>query len=558
MKINLNHKVNIDLRFFLLGIFLLPISLMAQTWEGDGSLEKVEVEIVKERQVSVPPASRNYQKIPPRPFEPIVPAIVYNFKNFGFETPDYKPLIRPLKLKQEEIEKLRGNYISAGYGNFSAPYLEAFFNSKRNKNRFFSSHVFHQSYGKGPIDDKNSASGNTQVDLVAKGFTKTLVSGAYLGYENRTSYFYGYENVPTLGRENFKQAYNIYSVSGDVGNSNRSDFNFGLKGRFSYLEDHYKAVESEVDFLFNSYYNISDQNRLHLIADYIVIARKDELVDAKPRHLFKFKPAFLFNPIEDLSLTVGVNTAIENDTISKKSFHLYPNIRGEYSIGQSISLFANVTGDVDKVGLHTITGENLWTAPNVSIFHTNRSLDFSVGLMGKIGRMGSFNFGGAFANLKNWYFYENQPTDQSKFILNYDGGNTGRANLFAEVGYEKVSFMKFRLRGDYYSYKADTIAVISHRPTYKADALLTFNFYNKLHLDINFIAQGGMKAMDYQLGRVVDLKEALDLNVRADYFVSKQFSLFVRMNNILSTEYPLYIHYPVRGFQAMGGVSWTF
>ncbi|NJN41206.1 MAG: hypothetical protein HC811_02150 [Flammeovirgaceae bacterium] len=90
------------------------------------------------------------------------------------------------------------------------------------------------------------------------------------------------------------------------------------------------------------------------------------------------------------------------------------------------------------------------------------------------------------------------------------------------------------------------------------DALLAFTFNEKLHADVNFIGQGGMKAMDYQLGQIVELKEALDLNVRVDYFVSKQFSLFIRMNNILSTEYPVYINYPVRGFQAMGGVSWVF
>ncbi|NJN41205.1 MAG: hypothetical protein HC811_02145 [Flammeovirgaceae bacterium] len=346
-------------------------------------------------------------------------------------------------MKQEEIEKLRGNYISAGYGNYAAPYLEANFNSKRNKNRYYSGHVFHQSYGKGPVDDENSASGNTKIDLEAKGFSKQLVTGAYLGFENMTSYFYGYETLPTVDRNNFKQSYTIYSVGGDLGNLNKSNFNYGLKGKFSYLEDNYSAVESEVDVLFNSYYKLSDRNKVIINSDYIVIARRDELVDAKPRHLFKINPAFQFKPIDELSLIVGVNTSIENDTIGKKSFHVYPNIIADYSLGQAVSLFANLTGDMDKVGLHTISKENLWTAPNISIFHTNRSFDFSTGFKGKLGKMGVFNIGGAYANLKNWYFYESLASDQAKFIVNYDGGNTGRMNLFAEVGYEKVKFMKF-------------------------------------------------------------------------------------------------------------------
>ncbi|NJN41204.1 MAG: hypothetical protein HC811_02140 [Flammeovirgaceae bacterium] len=64
MKIKSSYTISSILlkSSFLFSLFFLPALIMAQTWEGDGSLEKVEVEIVKERQVSVPPASRNYEK----------------------------------------------------------------------------------------------------------------------------------------------------------------------------------------------------------------------------------------------------------------------------------------------------------------------------------------------------------------------------------------------------------------------------------------------------------------------------------------------------------------
>lgn len=539
-------------------VLFCPISLFAQSWEGDGSLEKVEVEIIKERQVSVPVANRNFEKIPPRPIEPIKPEIVYRFKKFDVETPEYHPAIRPLRLKQEEIDKFNGNYISAGYGNFTAPYLEGYFNSKRNRNSYYGAHIYHQSYGKGPIDGANSASGTTEIELFGKAFTNKLVSGANFGFENLTTYFYGYENSPVIDRALFKQQYNVYSVSADIGNSNKSDYNFRFTGGFSYLEDNYKAAESEVDMLFETDYKFAEDKKLSLKANYFLIARKDEFVDADPRHLLKINPAFKFDPVDKLSLSIGINTAIENDTIGKKSFHLYPNILADYTLGELFSAFVNVTGDMDKVALHTIIRENLWTAPNVSIFHTNRSIDFSGGLKGQLGKTGAFTIGGAYANLVHWYFYENGFPDRTKFILNYEGGNTGRVNWFTELSYEKSKFIKLRIRGDYYFYSADTLAVISHKPLYRVDGAATFNVYDKLHININFIVQGGMKALDFQLGRVLDLKEAIDLNIRADYFVSKQFTLFVRMNNILSTEYPVFIHYPVRGFQATGGISWSF
>ena len=37
---------------------------------GEGEIEKVEIEIVKDRQIVLPKANRNFEKVPPRPAEP--------------------------------------------------------------------------------------------------------------------------------------------------------------------------------------------------------------------------------------------------------------------------------------------------------------------------------------------------------------------------------------------------------------------------------------------------------------------------------------------------------
>src|SRR5882672_6108493 len=105
---------------FLLGIGLFGSSIVHA--QGEGEIEKVEIEIVKNREVSVPQASRNFEKIPPRPVEPIKPEISYQFKNLSFNVPDYNPVIRPLRLKAESISKIYGNYVSAGLGNYASPY----------------------------------------------------------------------------------------------------------------------------------------------------------------------------------------------------------------------------------------------------------------------------------------------------------------------------------------------------------------------------------------------------------------------------------------------------
>ena len=86
----------------------------------------------------------------------------------------------------------------------------------------------------------------------------------------------------------------------------------------------------------------------------------------------------------------------------------------------------------------------------------------------------------------------------------------------------------------------------------------SFNIYSKFTLQIDFVTQGGMKAFDNLTLKTLTLDPALDLNVKANYFLSKQFAVFLKFNNILSSDYPLYYNYPVRGFQAMAGLSWSF
>src|SRR6187455_2000510 len=66
-----------------------------------GELQDMTIEIVKDRQVTVPKANRNFDKIPPRPAETIKPPITYEFQSFSFQAPQVNPLIKPLKLKAE-------------------------------------------------------------------------------------------------------------------------------------------------------------------------------------------------------------------------------------------------------------------------------------------------------------------------------------------------------------------------------------------------------------------------------------------------------------------------
>jgi hypothetical protein len=548
------------MRTTLLFTFFVSLSSLAfaqQEWEG-GELEDVEIEIVKERQIVLPKANRNFEKIPPRPAESLSPPVKYDFRPFNFQTSPINPAIKPLKLKPTDPSEVYGGYLSAGFGNYASPYLEGFINSTRDKNKLIGAHAFLRSSDKGPVDGKNSGSGSSGISVYGKSFSESVSLSGEAGFENRSTHFYGYEPGTDVSPSSIKQSYNLFKLHGELANAKNSDFAYKLGAGFSYLSDKFKATETEVDLDFNSSYKINEQSGIGIKSGYYIITRKDEFIDAKPRSLFFVNPTYEFYPVEDLKLSAGVVAAFENDSIDSKNVHAYPDLHASYPLSPSVEVRASLTGGIEKVSLQSLSNQNLWLAPNVPIFHTNKLFDLQAALYTKIGNKVSVSGGFSFASLKNWYFFLNTPTDQSKFTVDYDLGATKRTNFFASLSFAHEERAKFLLRGDVFSYSTDKIEEAWHRPTYKLTGDASFNIYKKLLLNVNLIAQGGMKAFDWNTDQVVKLDPAFDLNVRTEYLFSDSFSFFVQLNNITSNKYPVFFNYPVRGFQVLGGITWTF
>ncbi len=553
-----------------------------EQWEketGEGEIADVEIEIVKDRKIVLPKAVRNFEKIPPRPFEPIKPAITYELKNFQFTTPPYRPSVRPLKLKQEELSKIYGNYVSGGLGNYGSFYLEGSMTTKRDKNKFLGAHLYTRSFASGPVDGKNSASSATNFQVFGKSTGKAVTLTGDANYDVRSGYFYGY--VPDgsgleVNRDRIRQVYTTYGLNIGLENTKVSDFNYKLKAGYSYLQDFYHAREGEASIEFSSAYKISDKTKFILDADYFLINRKDSLI-SQDRHLFRVKPAYQFNPIDKLLLTAGANVAYSSDQYpGSKDFHFYPHLKAQYELSPSFEAYGIVTGDMDKVDLHSLSSENMWLTSN-HIFsnvndnrnfytNTNRAVEFRGGINGKLGKKVAVGAGISVAELKNYYFYgvftgNNNPAHQvipayiTAFFPAYDG-STKRVNPFAEISYAEAETFKLSLRGDYFNYSTQDLPGPSLRPTYRVSATSVYNMFDKISLEAGFIAQGGMKF--YTTPNSASLDPAFDLNIKTRYFISKQVSAFVMLNNILGNNYPLYLNYPARGFQVLAGVSWSF
>lgn len=552
---------------FVLGLMLVSTATFGQDpqqkkedWEKEGEIESIEIEIVKERQITLPKANRNFEKIPPRPSEPIKPPITYDFRSFSFQAPQVSLSVKPLKLKAESKPTVYGGFVRAGFGNYASPLLEAFINTRRDKNKLMGAYAYHHSSGKGPVDGKNSGAGASGISLYGKSFSELFALSGNVSFDNRTTHFYGYPKGVELDTDTLKQSFVLFKMGGEITNSRNSDFSYTLGAAFSHMADKYKAKESEVNLTFRSAYELNEQSAMELNADYAIISRKDEQVEAKPRNLFTIYPSYSFVILEELKLKVGFVAAFENDDIDSKSAHVYPTAKATYPLSPSVDVEGALSGGIEKVSLQSLVNENLWIAPNIDIYHSNKTIDLSAAVRAKLGNKVFTQAGLVLSTIKNLYSYQNLRDDQSKFETVYDLGTVKRSNLYASLSYAQSEVAKFLVRGDLYSYSGGDFSDVYHRPTHKLTVNGSYNIYNKIILTADIIAQGGMKARAYNGNEfeVIKLKNAFDLNAKAEYIFSESFSAFLQFNNITSNQYPVLQHYPVRGFQVMAGITWSF
>jgi hypothetical protein len=559
---------------FLFALLAIPALAQNPTWEEGGKeMKEVEIEIIRSRENKVPKANRLFEKISPRPAELISPPITYNYKVFNFQTPELNPVARPLRLKQEESSQTYRGYVSVGLGNYSSQYLDGFITNKPDKKKLIGAHMFLNRSGKGPVDGDNSGSAHTGVSAFAQTFSKELAFGANVGIEQRSSHFYGYPESMEVEQDSIKQAYTLFNLGAQIMNARKSDFSYQLGGNFSFINDKFEAKESTVDLLFKSAYKINEEQAINLNADYSIINRKDVDVEAKARNLFQLNGYYSFVTKSDFYLQLGATVALENDSIDSKDFHFYPDVKLTYALNDAVDVVGSLSGGMEKVSLQTLSNENIWLAPSIATFHTNKKFDINAGIRAKLGGKVLAGAGISFAALQNMYYFMNAPMsdgpefDQSKFLVNYDLGTTKRTNFYASLLFTFSDVAKVSLQGDYYAYSVDDMYVASspnnlneawHKPTYRVTAGASYNLYKKLVFNLDMIAQGGMKAYDWNTEETIDLKAAFDLSLRTEYLISDTFSAFVDLNNIASSKYPLFYNYPSRGFQAMAGITWKF
>ncbi|MFD2570365.1 TonB-dependent receptor [Spirosoma soli] len=555
---------------FTLSLLSLSATLLAQQQPRptrpakEGEVDNQEITVEKSRKIELPPANRLFNKIPSLKPSAEQRKLTYEFEDRKLTVGDPRitpGVLAPTATQPDETPSYN-NYVKVGAGNYSSFLGEGFVGITNLSNLALEGSARHLSSGIGPVDGKNSAQSDTRLRLTGKYLTDAFKFQADLGFDRNAYYFYGYSRQfaesPGFDREQIRQRLNTVNFRVGIENAkSESAIDYSLRTGITSLRDLYNASETDWGTNFNASLGISDNVFALVAADAYVTQRSDgSIVDN--RNLFRVKPTFKYtSPL--FTITAGINAV--NQTDQRQGINdtrAFPVVDVDVVPVGNIHFFAGVDGDINRNTLRSLLSENKWLAPQVLLANTVKSLDIYGGSKGNLGGGFSYEAKVSYASYRNFSTFNNSFPDTTKFFVLYDGGVSKVLTISGQLGYNQKDKFRSTLKGDFFRYGLDRLEEAWGRPRFAGTWTNSYTLNKKLFITADLYFYEGMQNKNFVSNVTYTLKPIYDANIKIDYFLGKQVSAFVSLNNIFGQNYQRYLYYQVQGLNFLGGISYSF
>jgi hypothetical protein len=532
-------------------------------WGEGAKLEDAEIVVEKNRVIELPNAARNFEKFKIDPPQLADRNVRYRFTDYRLPSQDINLQMKVLTIKQDELTKLYGNYLKAGFGNYATLYLKGYFHNKRSDKSSFGANVSHVGSARGPVVKSHSAVANSSIGAHAERYLPGFTIGGRLGYERDKYHFYGFEptKVDEINKDDISQVFNRIDAKGYIHNqTSKSPFLYNAGVKLNYLNDSYDMSEANVAVNLNSEYTIDEISGFKVDADLSFVNHKDD--GTISRSFFKLNPTYE-RQFGAMRVGIGANVAYTGDEVNDaRQFNIYPQARiGVEPIKDNLQIYAGLGGDLQRVTLYELTNKNPWIAPDVQVADINKGLEIYGGFSANISNYVHLTGRVSYQNYRNLYFFNNSVTDSTKFDLVYDDGVTNVLNIYSEAVFDYIDEVRIGLKLDYNKYNTASLEQAFHRPELQATAFVTYNFYDKILFNSELYYIGSTFGQVTRPDGTVVLKETdniIDLNLKADYKFTNTFTVFLMANNVLGKKYERFVNYPVKSINLIGGVTYSF
>lgn len=283
---------------------------------------------------------------------------------------------------------------------------------------------------------------------------------------------------------------------------------------------------------------------------------------------------------KNISLKVGAK--LYASFMKKPIINAMPDINASYNLGKILNVYANIGGDYKINTLSSALEECRYFNPYEELTHnTYTPADFALGAMVKPYQGLSINLQANYAFVMDEHFYINKAYEciETPNTVGTPTSEQVYSNLFT-AEYSDMQHLKAQARINY-----------NHLEQYIVHAGCTYNYYimptdsiqawNRPTWEIEFGTE--LKPIDglsiyadlfYGIGYntklpktdgthyIKKMNDHIDLNLGASYTIKKRFTLYAKVNNILSLvpslQYQDWYGYNNFGFSTLFGIKMSF
>ncbi len=465
----------------------------------------------------------------------------------------YQPVIlKPLPLTIDTTVLLgTRNYVKAGFGNFSTPYLEGalgFGDANKGMVKVYGDYIS----SRGKIKNQNFSEIHARAD--GSLFTgKNELYGSF-GLENREYYQYGYDHsLFDYPKADIRRSYRDMSLTAGFRNRDVNEIGINYDPHIALHAFTRENVVDESTLIVNlpAEKTVGDHIKVKVALLANINGYKVNSASLKvDNSLLQVAPALEYNS-EFFNIHAGITPSWNNGESA-----VLPNLYGEVKLQQNIfTIQGGWIGRFIANSYRTLSQENPYMADPVFLNNT-KEMQYFGGIKASLGGHFNFNAKAAFIQYTNMPLFANDPTNAKQFLV-LNERRLNNFQLHGDLNY--INQDKFSVTGgldlNTYGGLKDNSYAWGLYPL-KINGSLRWNAFKQLIVKGDLIAFSGAKAMTP--GGTKNMKGGTDLSIGAEFKINKMFSAWVDFDNIMNSKYQWWNNYEVYGVQVMGGVIVRF
>lgn len=471
----------------------------------------------------------------------------------------YQPIpLKPLALQQDTNLYLgTRNFIKAGFGSYSTPYIRAGLGLGDGKKYLFN--ITGNFISSSAKDIKFQNYYNLNLTGAGSYFMKQHEFYASGSFSKNDYNFYGYDHtVYDYKKKDVVQHLQDLTLKAGVKNTsiNAAGINYdpNLEVNFYASVDNVRERTARVNLPLSKIFNKNFSAKLEFNADLTNYGTTGFVPNniSFNNNVIRLQPVVSYHS-DALHLNAGITPTWENG-----SFFVLPNIYGEATLpGETFSLQAGMVGRVIKNTYRQLSMLNPYLLHTNSQFNT-RETELYGGIKTTLSK--HFNLGAkvGLVTYENLALFINDTATDSKGFLVVSEPKATNLRIHGDLSY--INQDKFSLTGSltlngYTGVNSNEKAW--HTLPMEFSASARYWAFKKLLLKGDVYMFGSTKFIEK--GNVGGANDGgSDVNLGAEYRVNRQFSVWLDANNIFNNKYQRWHRYEVYGLNVMGGIIIRF